>query len=167
MADETRRNLSERRAVLDSVETIAAFAREMSEFLRTSELTESKAFIRSFVKEIVVQPGTATIRYTIPTPPDSPIGRRDAAEVELPEAVRSTVSYGCEYQSDTSSKQRPRSSISPRSRAGSPRPPPVLLDSRSLHISCQDVASRYSGSSGSAPRPAGKRRGRRRCRSAC
>ena len=48
----------------------------MSEFLRTSELTESKAFIRSFVKEIVVVPGTATIRYTIPTPPDSPIGGR-------------------------------------------------------------------------------------------
>ena len=40
-----------------------------------------------------------------------------------------------EYQSDTSSKQRPRSSISPRSGAGSPRPPPVLIDNRSLHIS--------------------------------
>ena len=93
-AEETRRSLAERRAVLDSAEVIAAFAREMSEFLRTSELTESKAFIRSFVKEIAVQPGTATIRYTIPTPPDSPIGGRDAAEVELPEAVRSTVSDG-------------------------------------------------------------------------
>ena len=86
--------LSERRAVLDSVETIAAFAREMSECLRTSDLTESKAFIRSFVKEIAVKPGTATIRHTIPTPPDSPIGGGDAAEVELPEATRSTVQYG-------------------------------------------------------------------------
>ena len=93
-AEETRRNLVERRVLLDSADVIAAFAREMSEFLRTSELTESKAFIRSFVKEIAVQPGTATIRYTIPTPPDSPLGGRDAAEVELPEAVRSTVSYG-------------------------------------------------------------------------
>ena len=93
-AGDARRSLSERRALLDSADVIAAFAREMSEFLRTSELTESKAFIRSFVKGIVVQPGTATIRYTIPTPPDSPIGGRDAAEVELPEAVRSTVSYG-------------------------------------------------------------------------
>ena len=93
-ADETRRSLAERRAVLDSAEVIAAFAREMSEFLQTSELTESKAFIRSFVKEIAVKPGTATIRYTIPTPPDSPIGGGDAAEVELPEAVRSTVSFG-------------------------------------------------------------------------
>ena len=49
--------------------------------------------------------------------------------VARPQATR-------EYQSDTSSKQRPRSSISPRSGAGSPRPPPVLLDSRSLHIRC-------------------------------
>ena len=93
-AEDARRNLTERRAVLDSVETITAFAQEMSEFLRTSELTESKAFIRSFVREIAVQPGTATIRYTIPTPPDSPIGGRDAAEGELPEGVRSTVHYG-------------------------------------------------------------------------
>ncbi len=93
-AQDARTALSERRVVLDSVETIAAFAREMSEFLRTSDLTESKAFIRSFVKEIAVKPGTATIRYTIPTPPDSTIGGRDAAEVELPEAVRSTVQYG-------------------------------------------------------------------------
>ncbi|MXW23559.1 MAG: hypothetical protein F4Z96_02600 [Chloroflexi bacterium] len=93
-AEDARSNLSERRALLDSADVIAAFAREMSEFLRTSELTESKAFIRSFVKEIAVRPGTATIRYTIPTPPDSPIGGRDAAEVELPEGVRSTVHYG-------------------------------------------------------------------------
>ena len=93
-AEEARRSLSERRVLLDSADVIAAFAEEMSEFLRTSELTESRAFIRSFVKEIVVQPGTATIRYTIPTPPDSPIGGRDAAEIGLPEAVRSTVSDG-------------------------------------------------------------------------
>ena len=60
----------------------------MSEFLATSELTESKAFIRSFVKEIAVAPGAATIRYTIPMPEDSPIGRKDAAEVALAEGVR-------------------------------------------------------------------------------
>ena len=51
----------------DSVEVVTAFAAQMSEFLRTSGLTESKAFIRSFVKEIAAKPGTATIRYTIPT----------------------------------------------------------------------------------------------------
>ena len=46
----------------------------MCEFLKTSELTETKAFVRSFVKEVLVRPGGATIVYTIPTPEDSPIG---------------------------------------------------------------------------------------------
>ena len=63
--DETHRSLAERRAVLDSAERTAAFAEEMSEFLRTSDLAESKAFIRSVVKQIAVQPRTAMIRYTI------------------------------------------------------------------------------------------------------
>ncbi len=31
-------------------------------------VTESRAFIRSFVKEIVIGPGEAKVRYTLPTP---------------------------------------------------------------------------------------------------
>lgn len=50
------------REVLDDVDTITAYAEDMSEFPGTSELTESKAFIHSFVKEIAVAPGAATIR---------------------------------------------------------------------------------------------------------
>ena len=75
-AEEARALLSERRAVLDNVDTIAAFAEDMSDFLMTSEITESRAFIKSFVKEIKVKPGKATVFYTLPTPPDSPIGGR-------------------------------------------------------------------------------------------
>ena len=48
------------------MDTITAYAEEMREFL------ESKAFIHSFVKEIAVAPGAATIRHTIPMPEDSP-----------------------------------------------------------------------------------------------
>ena len=66
----------------------------MSEYLKTSELTESRSFIQSFVKEIVVEPGKAAVRYTIPTPPDSPIGGGDAAEVALHGPVRSSVHVG-------------------------------------------------------------------------
>ena len=61
----------------------------MSEFLKTSELTETKAFVKSFVKEVLVRPGGATIIYTIPTPEDSPIGGKDAAEIALHGGVRS------------------------------------------------------------------------------
>ena len=93
-AEEARTLLSERRQFLDSADTIATFAEEMNEFLKTSELTQTKAFVHSFVKEIQVKPGKAAIVYSIPTPEDSPIGRADAAEVALNGRVRSTVRYG-------------------------------------------------------------------------
>ncbi len=100
-ADEARHILSERRTILDSAEAIAAFAEEMSDFLSTSELTESRAFIRTFVKEIAVKPGEATIRYTIPMPPDSPIGAADSAEIDLSDPVMSTVRSGWGRRSRT------------------------------------------------------------------
>ena len=65
-AADARAILSQRRAVLDDVNTIAAYAQDMSEFLNESELTERRAFIETFVKEIVVMPGDALLRYTIP-----------------------------------------------------------------------------------------------------
>ena len=51
----------------------------MSDFLVESELTESKAFIRSFVKQVAVSPGRATIHYMIPTPEDN----ESAAQMRL------------------------------------------------------------------------------------
>ena len=94
--DEARTILKRRRVTLDRMETITAFAKDMSEYLRTSELTGTRAFIRSFVKEIQVRPGRASIRYTIPTPEDSPIGGGDADEVTLDEGivVMSSAHYG-------------------------------------------------------------------------
>ena len=48
------------------METITAYSQDMSVFLNESELTERRAFIESFVKEIVVMPGNAVVSYTIP-----------------------------------------------------------------------------------------------------
>ena len=93
-AKEARALLKERRQFLDSADTIAAFAAEMSEFLKTSELTETKAFVGSFVKEVVVKPGRAAIVYSIPTPDDSPIGGADAAEIALNGRVMNSVRHG-------------------------------------------------------------------------
>ena len=93
-AEEARGLLAERRKFLDSADTIATFAEEMSEFLKTSELTETRAFVHSFVKEVEVKPGKAAIVYSIPTPEDSPIGGADAAEVALNGRFRSTVQSG-------------------------------------------------------------------------
>ena len=45
----------------------------MSEFLNERELTERRAFIETFVKEIVVMPDNALMRYTIPISQSTPL----------------------------------------------------------------------------------------------
>ena len=93
-AEDARALLSQRRVVLDDVKTITGYAEDMSEFLNESELTERRAFIESFVKEIVVRPGNAVVRYSIPMPQDSRIPGGVAEEVALHGPVLSTVKYG-------------------------------------------------------------------------
>ena len=89
--------LAERRAVLDDVETIAAYAKEMRDFLVESELTERRAFIESFVKEIVVTPDDALMRYTVPMPEDSLILGGTTEKVALDGAVLPIVKIGGSY----------------------------------------------------------------------
>ncbi len=105
-AEEARALLKERRQFLDSADTIATFAAEMSEFLKTSELTETKAFVGSFVKEVVVKPGRAAIVYSIPTPDDSPMGGADAAEIALNGRVMNSVRYGGPARTELSLSQK-------------------------------------------------------------
>ena len=93
-ADGRQCSSAERRVLLDSADTIASFASDMSDFPRTSELTETRTFVRSFVTQITVKPGPAVIHYTIPMPEDSPIGSADAAEVALNQRVMSAVHVG-------------------------------------------------------------------------
>ena len=91
-ADEARVELDARLAGVQDAEVVAAYAREMGEWLLESGLAETKAFLRTFVKEIVVRPGHATIHYTVPTPDDSPIGGADVAEVALGRRFMKSVS---------------------------------------------------------------------------
>ena len=93
-AADARAILSERRAYLDDVSTIAAYAKDMKDFLQESELTERRGFIESFVKEIIVIPGDALIRYTVPMPEDSFLAGRAAEKVHLDASVLSTVHVG-------------------------------------------------------------------------
>ena len=82
--------LSQRRTVLDDAETIAAYAQDMSEFLNESELTERRAFIETFVKQIDVTPGSALMHYTIPATDDSRILGGKTGEIVLNGSVLST-----------------------------------------------------------------------------
>ena len=93
-AEEARALLKERRQLLDSADTIAAFAEDMSDFLKKSELTETRAFVHSFVKKIEVKPGRATIVYTVPMPDDSPIPGKRTEDMALNGSVLSTVKSG-------------------------------------------------------------------------
>ena len=69
----------------------AAYARDMKDFLQESELTERRAFIESFVKKIIVTPGDALIRYTVPMPDDISLAGRATEKVALDASVLSTV----------------------------------------------------------------------------
>ena len=65
-AANARKVLARHMSALGNAGEIAEYTREMDDFLDRSELTERRAFIESFVKEIVVMPGQALLRYTIP-----------------------------------------------------------------------------------------------------
>ncbi len=112
-AEEARALLKERRQLLDSADTIAAFAEDMSEFLKKSELTETRAFVHSFVKKIEVKPGRATIVYSIPTPDDSPMGGADTAEVALNGRVMNSVHAGGAEGIRTPGLLRAKQALSP------------------------------------------------------
>ena len=90
-ASAAREILARRRSVLDDVNTIEAYAKEMRDFLKHSELIERKAFIQSFVKEIVVMPGDALLRYTVPMPSDSMIPGKAIEKLALNDPVLVSV----------------------------------------------------------------------------
>ena len=96
-AADARAILSERKAVLDDADTVATHAQDMSDYLKESELTERKAFIETFVKEIVVTPGNALLRYTIPMPVDSRVPGEKSEDMALPGSVLSSLKNGGAY----------------------------------------------------------------------
>ena len=93
-ADQARAALAQRRNVLDDVNTIAAYAQDMSAFLKESELTERRTFIESFVKEVIVMPDNALMRYTVPMPEDSFLAGGVTEKVPLNGSVLASIHVG-------------------------------------------------------------------------
>ena len=89
-AEDARAVLAQRLKVLDDVNAIAAYAKEMRDFLDESELAERRAFIQSLVKVIVVTPDNALMRYTVPLP-DSLMPGRNADDMALSGSISSTT----------------------------------------------------------------------------
>ena len=86
-ATDARAIISQRRTVRDDVEAVAARARDIGAFLAEGELSERRAFVTTFVGRIVVGPGNAQVRYTIPMPEDSPIPGSNTEEIRLDRSV--------------------------------------------------------------------------------
>ena len=72
--------------------TISTAALAMTEFLNESELPEGKAFVGTFIREIVVIPGKAVVRYTVPIADDSHSPGGDSEEVPLDGSAKSAAS---------------------------------------------------------------------------
>ncbi len=87
-AAEAKVILSQHETVKDEVEDIAVCARDMTEFLKESELPERMAFVESFVSEILVMPGKAIINNSIPVPADSQTPGTCFDEVSLSRSAR-------------------------------------------------------------------------------
>ena len=93
-AADARAILSQCRAYLDDVRFNAANTRVIKELLQESELTERRTFVESFVKECIVIPGDALIRYTLPIPHDSFLAGQATEKVALDASVLSNVHVG-------------------------------------------------------------------------
>jgi len=63
--------LSQRKIELASPEVVRKYVDDLHQFINSSELTERRSFIKSFVKEIKVTGDEGRISYTFPIPPDN------------------------------------------------------------------------------------------------
>ena len=108
---QARASLGQRRKVLEQVETITAYAQDMSRFLKKSGLTERRTFIESFVKEIVVTPDNALMRYTVPMPEDSLAPGMSAEDMALNGSVLSTVPVGGPAKTELRTRTKGRNGL--------------------------------------------------------
>ena len=105
-AEEAQWILAERKALLDRADAIVSYAARMNNYLRTCEYTETRAFVRSFVKEIQVKPGRAVIAYSIPTPNGIPVGRPDFADFALKRGIADAMDSGSQREIRTGAVDR-------------------------------------------------------------
>ena len=76
---EARVTLSQRGAVKDDVDDMAACAHDITEFLQENALTERRAFLKCFVSWIVLMPGKGVIPHRVPMPDEVSLGGEDTS----------------------------------------------------------------------------------------
>ncbi len=68
--DDVHAQLARRKTELPGTEEIKYYVKDLRAFLQKEELPEKRHFIKSFVKEVRVIEGEATLTYTVPMPPN-------------------------------------------------------------------------------------------------
>jgi len=63
--------MSQRKIELASPEVVRKYVEDLRQFIDSSDLTERRVFIKSFVEEIRVMGDEGRIKYTFPIPPDN------------------------------------------------------------------------------------------------
>ena len=81
--------MSDRQVDLADLETTFGYVEDLHNLLKEGSLTERRAFIRSFIREIAVTGNEASLKYSMPHLPDKvTVGK---------EGVLPTVQYGGRY----------------------------------------------------------------------
>ena len=80
---EANATLSQRSATRDNVATITAKAQDTAQFPEEGEFPERRAFVETFISEIVVMPGKAVVQYKVPMAKDSQNPEGDSEELDL------------------------------------------------------------------------------------
>ncbi len=86
--------LDQRREKLTDLSEVVRYVDDMRALLTESSLVERKAFIKSFVKEIVATGHEAVLRYTLPLPPDTLVGTGGGRGIYEQDEVLAIVSNG-------------------------------------------------------------------------
>ena len=94
-ADDARAVIEERRALVANAETLGAYVSELGGLIESSDVAPARAFLRSFIKEIVVTSEAFTIHYTLPTQREG--SADDEEEDSSPDSVRPPVPLGQPY----------------------------------------------------------------------
>jgi hypothetical protein len=63
--------MSQRKIELANPEVVRAYVEDLHQFIDSRELTEQRAFIKSFITEITVKGNEGRIKYSFPIPPDN------------------------------------------------------------------------------------------------
>ena len=78
--EELTNNLANQNAFLTDLDRIKAYARDLNTYLREGTEDTVKMIFHLVIEKIIVRPGSATIRYTIPMPPPDGAGEWTLSE---------------------------------------------------------------------------------------